>query len=219
MMRSLKTQVPPYIASMKNIKRTRKAGEKANEDKIRLLVSDRFSLSRSGNYQQLQQSLQESVELNDRAEALLNQVINAKKNLTLFLNKCELMDQRIHAMLDDQNMLITQFFRSGGHGNAEGQFVMVYSRCNNEMDKCLNGMKEYQCLIKAIESTVKKTYDTVKRYQHFESRYLIMANLAEAVYTYKDILSHYDNGIVALKVNIQGLESVIKQIAAILCVC
>lgn len=215
MLRSLKTQVPPYIESMKNIKRTRKAGEKANEEKLRFLVSDRCSLSRSGNYQQLQQSLQETVELNDRAEALLNQVVNAKKNLTLFLNKCELMDQRIHAMLEDPNMLITQFFRTGGHGNAESQFVTVYSRCESEMDKCLNGLKEYQCLIGAIESAVKKTYDEVKRYHHFESRHQIIKNVADAVFTYKDVLNHYDNGIIALKVNIQGLESVIKQIAAI----
>lgn len=87
------------------------------------------------------------------------------------------------------------------------------------MNKCLNSMKSYQCLTKAVESAVKKVYDEVKQYHYFEDRYQIITNLSDAIYIYENVLNHYESGINVLKVNILGMESVIKQIASICGVC
>lgn len=219
MLRSLKADVPNYVNNLKKIKKTRKDGEVSTIKQINTLISDRCKLARSGNFQQLQQSLQNTVELNDRAENLLNQLINAKNSLTLFISRCELMNQRIHAMLEDRNALITQFYTSWGHGDVTNQFALVFSCCENEMNKCLNSMKSYQCLTKAVESAVKKVYDEVKQYHYFEDRYQIITNLSDAIYIYENVLNHYESGINVLKVNILGMESVINQIASICGVC
>lgn len=215
MLKQLNQQVPPYIAEMKRIKTDRNASEKSIEGKLRKLVSEEWSLARSGKYQELQERLQGVVQLNDRAETLLNQLINAKKNLDQFLSKCKLIDQRIHEMLSDPNMLITQFFRMGGHGNVQPQYAAVFAPCNNEMTKCLNGIKEYTCLMRAVETAERNTYLVVRDYENFKSRYEIMKILSDATYTYEYVLNHYENGITALNSNVQSLQSVIKQLAAL----
>ena len=69
--------------------------------------------------------------------------------------------------------------------------------------------------MRAIETAERNTYRMVKDYENFKSRYEIMKILSDATYTYEYVLNHYDNGITALNSNVQSLQSVIKQLAAL----